>query len=105
MSKKSKVLSYIFLSVLTLLACEITYMQSYKTTSTAELSKKRAFIELSGLPDLAISNEAYYTRHRTLATLSSIYGDDGSLREYMPSTYAFSYSHIINQGSKVDNEK
>ena len=89
------------MSVFALLACEVAYMQSSKTTTTAEVDKKRAFVELIGLPDLAISNEAYYTRHRSLATLSSIYGDDGSLREYMPSTYAISYSHII----KVDNEK
>lgn len=105
MNKKSKVLSYIFLSVFALLACEVVYMQSSKTTTAAMLEKKRAFVKLSRLPDLAISNEAYYTRHRSLATLSSIYCDDGSLREYMPSTYALSYSHIINPSTKVDNEK
>lgn len=101
MIEKSKTLSYIFLSIFIVLACEIVYMQNYKTTDGAALDTKRDFVKLSGLPDLAISNEAYYTRHRTLATLSSIYSDDGSLREYMPSTYALSYSHII----KVDNEK
>jgi hypothetical protein len=105
MNKKSKVMSYIFLSIFALLACEVAYMQGSKTTNAVELDKKRVFVKLSGLPDLAISNEAYYTRHRTLATLSSIYGDDGSLREYMPSTYAISYSHIINPHIKVDNEK
>lgn len=105
MSKKSKVLFYAFLSIFIVLASEVLYLQTYKTADVSALDKKRAFVSLSGLPDLAISNETYYTRHRTLSTLSSIYGDDGSLREYMPSTYALSYSHIINQSSKVDDEK
>lgn len=105
MNKKSRVLSYIFLSIFVFLACEILYMQSFKTTNGVMLDKKRVFVKLSGLPDLAISNEAYYTRHRTLSSLSSIYGVDGSLREYMPSTYILSHSHIINPELKVDNEK
>ena len=56
--------------------------------------KKISFVRLSGLPDLAISTEANYVRHRSLSDIFSIYKDDGSLREYFPSTFIISHSHI-----------
>ena len=59
--------------------------------SKESLDKKREFLKLSGLPDLAISTEATYIRHRSLSNVGTIYKDDGSLREYFPSTYAISY--------------
>ncbi len=59
-------------------------------------SKKEKFVLLSGLPDLAISTEATFIRHRSMSDLFSIYKDDGSLREYFPSTYTYSHSHTIN---------
>ncbi|MCK9473120.1 MAG: hypothetical protein WCY85_06060 [Sulfurimonas sp.] len=64
---------------------------------------KRELVELLRLPDLAISTEATYVRHRSLSDLFSIYKDDGSLREYFASTYIFSHSNIINL--KSTNEK
>lgn len=63
------------------------------------LNSKEAFVKLTGLPDMAISTEASYVRHRSLSELFSIYKDDGSLREYFPSTYVYSHSHIINKKS------
>ena len=59
-------------------------------------NKKEEFVILSGLPDLAISTEATFVRHRSMSDMFSIYKDDGSLREYFPSTYAYSHSHTIN---------
>lgn len=61
------------------------------------LNKKTTFVKLIGLPDLAISTEATYVRHRSMSDMFSIYKDDASLREYFPSTFAYSHSHIINK--------
>ena len=70
------------------------------------LDKKLSFVKFVGLPDLAITTEATYIRHRSLADLFSIYKDDGSLREYFPTTYAISHSGIINNSNKkIKNEK
>jgi hypothetical protein len=70
------------------------------------LEKKIAFIKLSTLPDLAFSSETLATRHRSLATLFSIYGKEGSLRENALSSFAISHSHIINPHAKrLDDEK
>lgn len=96
MNKKSRYLSYLFLATFVILASELVYLYSYKSASPTILDEKKAFVSLSGLPDLALSSDAYYTRHRTLSTLSSIYGDDGALREYTPSSFAISHSHILN---------
>ena len=68
------------------------------------LDKKLQFVSLVKLPDLAISTEATYVRHRSLSDLGAIYKDDGTLREYFPSTYAISHSHTINPKKKTDEK-
>ena len=91
MNKKSKNLFFVFLTLFSFLGIELFYISSTKTMSKESLDKKREFIKLAGLPDLAISTEATYIRHRSLSKVGTIYKDDGSLREYFPSTYAISY--------------
>jgi len=90
-------LLFFFIFSISLVIFEILYL-NYKNPITKEiLNKKNSFISLVQLPDLAISTEATYIRHRSLGTVFSIYKDDGTLREYFPSSYAISYSHIINK--------
>ena len=90
-------LLFFLIVTISLVIFEILYL-NYKNPITKEiLSKKNSFISLVKLPDLAISTEATYIRHRSLGTVFSIYKDDGTLREYFPSSYAISYSHIINK--------
>ena len=50
--------------------------------------KKNQFVKIIALPDLAISTELSYIRHRSLSDVFSIYSVDGSLREYSKSSYA-----------------
>ena len=90
-------LLFFFIFSISLVIFEILYL-NYKNPITQEiLNKKNSFISLVQLPDLAISTEATYIRHRSLGTVFSIYKDDGTLREYFPSSYAISHSHIINK--------
>ena len=106
MNKKSRYLFYIFLGLFSSFGVEILYLESTKSVNGEVLSKRLSFIELAGLPDLAISTEATYVRHRSLAALGDIYKDDGSLREYFPSTYAISHSHTINRNNtEITDEK
>ena len=49
--------------------------------SEEALSKKKNFVSLTGLPDLAFASEDDYIRHRTLSDVFAIYSEDGSLRE------------------------
>jgi hypothetical protein len=87
---------YTIMILMSLLVIESVYISSTKTVSKELYAKRNDFVRIIGLPDLAISTEATFVRHRSISDLFSIYKDDGSLREYFPSTYAYSHSHIIN---------
>ena len=57
--------------------------------SDSALQTKKSFIKLVQLPDLAIYNEDFFIRHRTLATVFDIYSEDGSLRESSKASFIF----------------
>ena len=101
MNKKSVYLSYVFVFLFSLIAVEGIYLSTNNIMSKNMREKKMAFVDLVALPDLAISTEATYVRHRTMSDMFSIYKDDPTLREYFPSTYAISHSHIINPHAKI----
>ena len=84
----------LFASLLAFLAVEFLYIGTTKNMSDAQVEKKIIFVQLSGLPDLAISSESSFVRHRSLSDLFSIYQEDGSLREHALATYTISHSHI-----------
>jgi hypothetical protein len=92
MNNKSKKV----LAALALLACgtiaELFYLQHAKSMSEEAREKKQLFVSLTSLPDLALSTEATFVRHRSLGDFFSIYKDDPSLREYFPSTFAISHA-------------
>ncbi|QOY53429.1 hypothetical protein HUE88_04055 [Candidatus Sulfurimonas baltica] len=100
-NKKSRVLFYIFLFLIGAVITEIIYLGTKGSSET--IDSKVAFVKLAGLPDLAISTEASYVRHRSMSDMFSIFKDDVSLREYFVSTFTYSHSHIINKKSL--NEK
>jgi hypothetical protein len=105
-TKKAQAVFYSFSVISIVIVAELFYINANKSLHDDILEKKIAFVQLSGLPDLAVSTEASYIRHRSLSTVFSIYKDDGSLREYFPSTYTISHSHILNQNAaKSKNEK
>jgi hypothetical protein len=79
-----------FLLVITTI--ELFYISQTKTLSKEIINKKNLFIKVTSLPDLAISTEANYIRHRSISDIFSIYRDDGTLREYSPSSYTYSLS-------------
>ncbi|WP_373005005.1 hypothetical protein [Sulfurimonas sp.] len=93
---KTPRLLFILFSLVVILMVESIYLSATKTLSQESQIKRKEFVSISGLPDLAISTEATFVRHRSMSDMFSIYKDDGSLREYFPSTYTYSHSHIIN---------
>ncbi|OIP55159.1 MAG: hypothetical protein AUK54_04545 [Helicobacteraceae bacterium CG2_30_36_10] len=99
-TSKTRLLFFLFLTLFLVLIAEGFYLSIFKSMSNERAIKKINFVKLSTLPDLAIATEASYVRHRSLADLFCIYKDDGSLREYFPSTYAISHSHILNPHAK-----
>jgi len=94
MNNKSEFIIYSFVALLMILLIGSSYLYTTNRVTTSMLEKKIAFVKLTGLPDLAISTQDAYVRHRSMSTIFSIYRDDGSLREYSPFTFVYSHSHI-----------
>ena len=109
MNKKSKYLISILVITIFAITVEAIYLQATKSLTKQQIEQKEELLKIVGLPDLAISNEAMYTRHRTLSNTFSIFKDSPELREYFPTTFVYSHSHILNNTpSKVKeiiNEK
>jgi hypothetical protein len=104
MNKKSRRLLYLSAFILTLFVVELLYLQSTHAMSQSAKEKKIAFVELVGLPDLALSNENYASRHRSLSGVFESYADDGALREYSYSSFSMSHSTMQNP-KRVTDEK
>jgi len=95
-TKKTHILFYMFLGIFSFLLIQLVYFNVQKSMSSETLNKKLTFISLTGLPDLSLSNESYYIRHRTLSTVFDIYPDDGTLREKSNASFTLSHSNIKN---------
>jgi len=102
MHKKTHLLFYILFIIITLFITELLYLNSTKAMTLTQKKKKENFVSIAGLPDLAIVTETSSVRHRTLSDLFSIYRDDANLREYFPSTFTYSHSHIINKETHIE---
>jgi hypothetical protein len=97
MSRKSHYLFYTFIGIILLFSIELLYLKNNKEMTQMQRAKKEQFVSIVALPDLAIVTETTSLRHRTVSDLFSIYRDDANLREYFPSTFVYSHSHIINR--------
>ncbi len=97
MNRKSTLFIYSFFALSFILFSEICYLYLSKSMDENVLRSKKEFVKAVQLPDLCISTEASYIRHRSLSDFFSIYRDDGALREYFASTYVFSASDILKE--------
>ncbi len=106
MKKKSH---YLFglLSCITILFISVAlYLNTFKSMSHTEYKNKNQFVQLTSLPDLALSTQSSYIRHRSLTDIFSIYSNDGVLREYDITSFTYSLSRINHSiSSKVISEK
>ena len=106
MVKKSIYLFYIIGGLITILIAQTVYLKNTASMTDEMINKKTIFVKATGLPDLAISTEASYIRHRSLSDIFSIYKDDGNLREYFPSTYSYNHSTLFsNTPGRITDDK
>lgn len=106
MNKKSKYLFFSIVIAIFAITIELTYLSSFKSLSTKDIEDKNILVSSLGLPDLAISTEAMYIRHRSLSDTFSIFKEGPELIEYFPTTFVYSHSHILNNTpAKIINEK
>lgn len=87
-------------------AIEVFYLYQSKSLNSKDIEDKNILVSALELPDLAISTEAMFIRHRSLSDTFAIFKEDPQLKEYFPTTFVYSHSHILNNTpSKILNEK
>lgn len=102
MKFKVRFILFFMFTALSLTIVQVIYL-NLRETNVAE---KVDFVKLIGLPDLAISNETHYVRHRSLSDTFSIFSNSPTLGENFPSTFVYNYSNIQkNLPSRIEIEK
>jgi len=94
MNKKTKYLLYIFSFFIFSLVVEVSYLYATKRVTNSSLKQKQLFVKTTQLPDLALSTEVFYIRHRSLNTIFNIYSNDSALREYELSTFTIASDEL-----------
>ena len=87
---KTKIILKFLGSLLIIFLYILSFQQGY---SKDIINDKRAFVSITKFPDLAISTESLYIRHRSLSDVFHIFKDDPLLLTYTPSTFTISHSH------------
>lgn len=87
MNKKTKYFFTFFLSLFIVLAIQTSYL-SLSSYSKSTIENKQSFVKLTGLPDLALSTEASFIRHRSMINSFDIFRDGPEHLEYFPSTFS-----------------
>lgn len=85
MFKNSFIALYIF-GFLTLAFVVSPIFLSYKSV---DIKAKKEFVATTTLPDLAISTEASFIRHRSLSDFFSAYKDAPELEDYFASSFVY----------------
>lgn len=81
----------------------IIFLHVFYTPSKESIITKNIFTQISTLPDLALSSESSYIRHRSLTDVFSIYPNDGTLREYDTTSFTYKNRVFTSIPSKVIN--
>lgn len=98
----SKLSHYFLISLILLtstLTIELLYMYN---KSNLNVETKNNFVNIVGLPDLALSNSANFVRHRSYSDTFSLFSNGPELLEYFPST--FTYNYYTKNPSRIERE-
>jgi len=93
MKKKTFYISIFIGFIGFILISQVVYLSSKRL----DIKSKTLFVQIESLPDLAISSEAHFVRHRSLSDLFSIFSNSPTLTEFFPSTFVYNYSQIQKQ--------
>jgi len=90
MNTRSISLIALFVGLILFLGMQIVFLQQ---KHAEHQPIKQAFVSFSGLPGLAIANEALFVRFRSYADTFSLFSNGPELLEYAPSTFTYSPIH------------
>jgi ABC-type arginine transport system permease subunit len=83
---KLTVLSSLFVFLIVGILLQIVYFQNSILSND---NAKKSFVNIVGLPDLAVVTENYFTRHRSLQDSYSVFNDGPEHIDYFPTMYTY----------------
>ena len=69
-----------------------------------DIKAKKESVKLISMPDLSISTEAHFIRHRSLTDMFEVFGLGPSLLPYFPSEYIYSPPPYLNAKEEIKIE-
>jgi hypothetical protein len=91
----SRSLKY-FLSLFSLLIVFFVGEVSILSLQNKHIEEKKIFVSKVGLPDLAISTEAKYIRHRSLSDVFSMFNENPISISYFLTSFVYAPSNVVN---------
>jgi len=83
----------VFVSFLSaLLVAETAWYAFSGTMSADKAERKRSFVAMTGLPDLAVATEARFLRFRSLGDPYSPFNEGPELLDYFPASFTYAPS-------------
>lgn len=91
MNSKVDILYYSSIILLVVFSIQIFILNTNEVLSKQMIENKETFVTIVGLPDLAISTQTSYIRHRSLTDTTTIFQDGPEHIEYAPATFSTSF--------------
>ncbi len=83
----------LFLSFVTIFFIGESMALSFRAKS---YEAKNLVVRLTTLPDLTLSTEAKYIRHRSLSDIGSVFSEDPEGISYFATTFVYAPSNVLN---------
>ena len=94
MNNKARYFFIITVSLLISLELLVSTLLENRSLTKEIKADKDIFISVVRLPDLAVSTESYFIRHRSLCNMQDIFLDAPEHIEYFPSTFSTNFSKV-----------
>ena len=103
MTQSIRVLLGFFIISVVCVIGEVSFLFATRTLDAKRLEHKALFTSMVGLPDLSLSSEARYIRHRSLSDVFSIFSESPEVLEYFPSTFVYHHApHLLLDAKGVN---
>ena len=101
MNRNLKYFIIFFVAIISFLTIETVMLSSQRLNT----EQKRIFVSKIGLPDLAVSTEAKYIRHRSISDIFSIFNENPVAISYFVTTFAYAPSNNLNNTPNIIMEE
>ena len=91
-----RILIYLLLCVIAVSAGLVLHLGLTRSVSDDYAVVKRSFVQLTGLPDLAVTTAAGHIRHRSISHANMVFYAGPDVRGFFPSDFVYAPSDVLN---------